>query len=654
MIPHYLSVTWAAIVPPLASHLWQSTLFAVGAALLTLTLRRNHAQARYGLWLAASVKFLIPFSLLIAIGGHLAGPRPATGALPGFYSAVQQAVTVTESLAVGHSSLEMGAAKPEQHRRLAAFPVPLASLLAAIWLCGFAIVLSLRRAQWRQISAALQRATPLHEGREVEALRRMERLAGTRKPIAVLLSQSSLEPGVFGILHPVLVWPAGISERLEDAHLEAIVAHELCHIRRRDNFAAALHMAVEALFWFHPVVWWLGARMVEERERACDEAVLHWGKEPGVYAESILKACEFCVASPVACVSGVTGSDLKKRIFRIMTERGGLKLDLRQKLLLGAAALVAIGVPLVFGLANPPQSAGSSQAAEVTGPAPKFEVASIKPGKAAMVGRHTAFIRMEDPPNDGRFYANGPTLRLLLRAAYDVQDSQIVGGPSWMNTEQFDIQAKADDSVNAQLKKLSPAEGLALKHRMIQALLTDRFKLTIKHETKNLPIYALVVAKNGPKIQPSKDDASGPQGVPGGMMFRNQPGALAQVTFQGASMSSVAQILNQQLGRTVIDKTGLKGKYDFTLKFAPDPALMARMMGPKGPGPGPGPGPGASAAPGAGAEAGAVPGMASGAPDVSGPSIFTAIQQQLGLKLVSQKGPVDVLVIEHAEQPSED
>jgi bla regulator protein blaR1 len=90
----------------------------------------------------------------------------------------------------------------------------------------------------------------------------------------MLLSRACLEPGIFGIARPVLVWPAGISERLPDAHLEAILAHELWHVRRRDNLAAAVHMAVEAIFWFYPLVWWLGSRLLDERERACDEEVL--------------------------------------------------------------------------------------------------------------------------------------------------------------------------------------------------------------------------------------------------------------------------------------------------------------------------------------------------------------------------------------------
>lgn len=107
--------------------------------------------------------------------------------------------------------------------------------------------------------------------REVEALRRLETIGRIGMGIEMLLSRASLEPGVFGIARPVLVWPEGISERLEDAHLEAILAHELWHVRRRDNLAAAIHMMVEAIFWFHPLVWCSGARLIEEREHACDE-----------------------------------------------------------------------------------------------------------------------------------------------------------------------------------------------------------------------------------------------------------------------------------------------------------------------------------------------------------------------------------------------
>jgi len=144
--------------------------------------------------------------------------------------------------------------------------------------------------------------------------------------------------------------------------MEAILAHEVQHVRRRDNLAAAMHMVVEAIFWFHPLVWWLGARLIEERERACDEEVLRLGNQPEIYAESILKTCEFCVASPVAFVSGVTGADLKQRMVRIMTQHSVDKLGFLKKLLLVAIGTGAVAAPIIGGLIKAP--AANAQAAQ--------------------------------------------------------------------------------------------------------------------------------------------------------------------------------------------------------------------------------------------------------------------------------------------------
>src|SRR5467141_4767179 len=156
--------------------------------------------------------------------------------------------------------------------------------------------------------------------------------------------------------------------------MESIVADDLCHVRRRDNLATVIHTAVEVVFWFHPLVWWLGARMMEERERACDEEVLESGSDRQVYAESILKICEFCVGSPLACVSGVTGADLKKRIARIMTGGFVRKLDFSRKLLLSALALAAIAPPILFGPLEATPARAESQPQSTGAIAPAFEV----------------------------------------------------------------------------------------------------------------------------------------------------------------------------------------------------------------------------------------------------------------------------------------
>jgi uncharacterized protein (TIGR03435 family) len=593
--------------------------------LLTLVLRKNHAQARYGLWLAASAKFLIPFSLLIALGTHLAPPGGPAATQTSLYVALQE-VSQPFSQPAARSRAPGESGRPAQSAGLRYQLVHgLPAILVAVWLCGFLAVLAAWWMRWRGISAALREGVPLREGREVEVLRRVERLGGIQRPIDLLLSPVSLEPGIFGIARPVLVWPKGFSERLDDAHLEAIVAHGVWHVRRRDNLAAAMHMVVEALFWFHPLVCWLGARLVEER--ACDEAVLELGSAREVYAESILKTCEFCVESPLACVSGVTGADLTERMVRIMTQRLGNKLGFGRKLLLAAIGIAAVTGPVVFGLLNIPQ--GRAQSTQTTGtPLPSFEVASIKPNRSGELRISIGF-------EPGRFMANGVTVKQLIALAYDVRDLQVSGGPGWVDSERYNIEAKEPDSLAEELPKLPPDQRGERLRLMVQSLLADRFKLTLRHESKEYPVYALVVAKNGPKLQQARPGDTYPKGMKGpdgvghaGMMSMG-PG---QLTGQGLPMESLARLLSQALGRTVMDQTGLKGNYDFTLQWTPEQAGTMMLKAPEGGNPGP-----ESAPP----------------PESSGPSIFTAIQEQLGLKLESTKGPVDILVIDHVEKPSE-
>ena len=149
---------------------------------------------------------------------------------------------------------------------------PLAPVLSCIWACGFIGITGSWWIRWRRIRAAVGEASPV----QIAA------------PIPARSSPAPLEPGVFGVFRPVLLLPEGIFDRLTPAQLRAVIAHELCHVRHRDNLMAAIHMFVETAFWFHPLVWWIGKRMVEEREHACDEEALRLGSEPRAYAEGIL------------------------------------------------------------------------------------------------------------------------------------------------------------------------------------------------------------------------------------------------------------------------------------------------------------------------------------------------------------------------------
>ncbi len=604
MIPKYLSAylsgTWDAIAPALANHLWQSTLFALAAGMLTLLLRKHHARARYWLWLAASVKFLLPFSWLVALGNRLAWSRAAATPKPGLYVTVEQI-----SQPFTPPSLHVSTSPS-----MASGLLPLLPVLIAVWLCGFLAVLLVWSARWWRISAAKHAAQPLADGREVGALRRVERMGGLRKPIELLLSRSSLEPGIFGIARPVLIWPAGISKRLEDPHLEAILAHEVWHVRRRDNLFAALHMVVEALFWFYPLVWWLGARLLEERERACDEEVVELGGDRQVYAESILKVCEFCLGSPLPCVSGVTGADLKKRMVHIMTARILRKLDFTRRFLLTTAALLAIAVPITFGVFNATPSRAQSNDVTIIQPARSFETVSVKPSTRPADGPTKLMMNLDD----GSFVARGVALQTLIKLAYHVQDPQLSGGPDWLNTEKFDIDAKMSAADAAELRKL-PMEPHG-DQGVLKTLLRDRFQLGVHPEVRNLAVYDLVVDKKGAKLQ----ESSGPH------MMRLGKGELVS---EGAPLALLTEQLSVRLGRTVVDKTGLKGNYAFSLHWTPDANEEARIKAD-------------------GISEAALPPSAE-----TSESILTAVQEQLGLKLEPKTDAVQVLVIDHAEMPSE-
>jgi bla regulator protein blaR1 len=671
MSANSLSLTLTPPALALANHLWQSTLVAGVAGLLTLTLRRNHARARYALWLAASIKFLVPFSLLMVLGANLASlrhatpPRPATA--ESFVTIEQFSQPFTDDTYLYAAPRPATPAAISIPDRLAAIwnrsPIlPLA--LVAAWLIGFAFVAARWTLRWRRISAAIQLTEPLHQGREFEILQRMQRLAGLHRSIELRSLPASMEPGIFGLFRPILLWPQAITTRLGDTHLEAVLAHEVCHVRRRDNLTAAIHMLVEAIFWFHPLVWWLEKRLVEEREHACDEEVLQLCGERRIYAESILKVCEFCVETPLACVSGVTGADLKRRIVQILAGRTILKLTLAKKLLLTATVLLVVAVPIVLGQANAAQrimlaaiasapkpfrlaahammpivdTPSTGLIAELQSPSSiiatlpqgqadakpfKFDVVSIRPDepdtslRARRIGsQFTA---------DGFVVTNQSLLMTLLRqypTELQLGSDSTVGGPDWVRTQQWDIRAKVADADIAEWSKLSNDSSAPSKERRsaaVLAMFADRFKLKAHIETKEGTVYALVVAKGGPKLKPSPADMP-PQMSVG---FGN-----GRIKSGWMTTGAIARLLTLQLGHPVIDETGITGNYDVALNWTPDP--------------------GAAGASGFDAGPGSTPS------DSSAPSLFTAIQDQLGLKLEAQKGPIAHLVIDSAEKPSID
>ena len=328
--------------PPIANHLWQSTVFVAAIGLLVLLFGKNRARVRYGLWLAASVKFLIPFSTLIALGSFIPISNHAVPVWqPSLVSAVHAVDQPFSAGAVTHDANALSLLQRAEAR--------LPEALILIWTLGFAAVLLVWYARWRQVSKILGRAVSAEDRREIEILRRIENNTRLRTRTRFLISSDLMEPGVFGIFRPVLLWPAQLSDRLEDGHLEAILTHEVAHVDRRDNLTALIHMAVEAIFWFHPFVWWIERRMLEERERACDEMVVQLGGQADIYADGLLRVSRFCAELPLPCVSGITGADLSKRIRSIMMSRFA-DLEIGKRLMLAALDWESLPVPLHLGL----------------------------------------------------------------------------------------------------------------------------------------------------------------------------------------------------------------------------------------------------------------------------------------------------------------
>jgi beta-lactamase regulating signal transducer with metallopeptidase domain len=328
------------MITDLANHIWQSSIFAAAIAVLAFVVRHNHARVRYRLWCAASVKFLVPFALLAALGSRADWAPVAQTQL-----SAAVAATVTQI--------------HEPFSDIAYGPAPAAStaagggeglwrpVLIAIWAFGVVVIVLMRLRMWWRVCQLVHASVPAE-------------CAGVDMPPSVQARSAPgmLEPAVVGIFRPILLLPAGIQKYLTPRQLHAVIAHELCHVRQRDNLTAAIHMLVEAVFWFHPLVWWIGRKLVDARERACDEDVLRQLGDPGAYAEGILKVCRRYAEASLVCVSGISGADLRMRVEAIAANRVGSRLKAAKACVLIVAGALAIALPVTVGAVAASQRTG--------------------------------------------------------------------------------------------------------------------------------------------------------------------------------------------------------------------------------------------------------------------------------------------------------
>jgi uncharacterized protein (TIGR03435 family) len=381
---------------------------------------------------------------------------------------------------------------------------------------------------------------------------------------------------------------------LDENALDQIGLHEAAHLARRDDYALAVQRILEALFAPHPVVRWIARRIDLEREIACDDFVLAAKGESKSYAWCLTRMAELTVGASPSPAAAAATSNLAKRVDILLdkTRHTGTRV-LRARLAVVIAALGALAwavgrSPDLLAFVTPPvQTTPQTAPRPILAPTPQFEVASIKPADPAAGGSRYG---MRTSP--GLLSAPAFTLRGLVGAAYAVKGYQIAGGPGWIASAQFELEAKSANPASR--------EQLML---MLRSLLADRFKLALHEETRDLPVYALVVAKNGPKLR--TESASDKR------MLRLM------------SLPALVDYLNMFAPRPVIDKTGLTWNFPFDLHTGEIDAAAAD-------------------------DAGGTPSMLD-----TFQATLNALEDQLGLKLMPTKAPIQVLVIDGAERPSE-
>jgi len=389
------------VIVALLDHLWQSTLFCGVVWMIVQLFRSNSAALRHRLWLIASLKFLVPFAALYGLGA-LAGLPVDVGSQPLF---VDEALRAAVPVVSPTSSLRV--VPPDDAAAFMFFMI-------CTWLAGASVIAAGWLAAWRAARVLVTGARTLPDA-----------------PHDARVTDADVEPAVAGSFRPVVLLPAGLLEKLTGSQMRAVLAHEREHIRRYDNLTANLQRLVETLFWFHPVVWWLGRRLIEERERACDEAVLEAGHAGADYAAGILEVCRHCIDRPrfrlpVSALSG----NLTERIRRILAgarpaATGGAK---AAALLSGTLAFA--GIPLITGATEDSLRRHAILAADSR----MLDAARFSVVAAGGAGSRPSVIA-----NSREVIIRNSSLREMVALSFGMRLSQVQGGGEWLDIPRYDV-----------------------------------------------------------------------------------------------------------------------------------------------------------------------------------------------------------------------
>ena len=587
-----------AFTSALVDFLWQGALVALALLAALHTLGRRSAQVRYGLCLLAlaalmalpvvttASRFVVADSLRVA---QVAG-RPVT------------VVTDTgKGLVV---SLAHATAAPSVISTIQPWILP-------IWSLGV-LLLSLRLVAGGLEVRALRRSVSTADDILRERVTRLAARMGLGRAVQVGTSTRADGPSVIGWLRPLILLPPATLMGLTTTQLDAVLAHELAHIRRHDYLVNIVQMVAETLLFYHPAVWWVSNRLRIERELCCDDEAVRVSGDATAYAKALVTMARLQVP---AMAMGSTGGSLTDRVRRLV---GAGRSEPSRSAALGVLALAVLFVTISFASVSAQQK-----------PA-RFEVASVRPATASAA---RGFEGVEFLPG-GTVRGTRVPIMFLVALAYDVHYRFVNGGSEAIEKlliERFAIDAKASTSAlppaAATFLATQQGEGRVLRE-MLKTLLADRFKLTAHFEKREFPIYELKLAAGGPKLTPAarncepatvEESQNPPCGGMGG-------GPANGLRLRDAEMSGLVDMLTSLLDRVTVDRTGLTGRFDMDIPpWSRGLPAIERL-----PEPGQDPEP---------------------QPDPNGPSIF-AVLQQFGLRLEAARGPIEILIVDHVERPT--
>jgi uncharacterized protein (TIGR03435 family) len=593
----------------------RAALLVAGTAIVLLLLRVKDAAAQHKVWTGVVV-------LMLLLPAWTAwGPKATLRLLPPKRVPTATIAPAIHDAAPNYPQLEMNIPAPAPSPRSSRWTWQAAWL--GVYFLGLAALL-LRLAMGAVRARRLVRRAILPDGRLAGAASIHPGLQVQPGPVSA--------PVTVGWFRPRVILPQEWHE-WPPAKLDAVLAHEGEHARRRDPLVQGLALLNRAIFWFHPAAWWLERHLSSLAEEACDDVVLVRGHNPSDYSEYLMDMARAVMrAGTRVNVAGVamSGSSLPRRIRRIVEDRPALPISGGRMAWVIAFCSIACAAfasgtldrsrPLGSTSAFPQSANPNTDSVRLT-----FTSESLQINHSEKIGTYMNIGK------SGEFSATNASLRVLMATAYGLTSAQtriISAAPDWIDSISFDVKATTDTTATREQKV-----------RMLQSLLTDRFGLAVHRQEQVVPTYSLQLSEPGrlgPQLRPHRADAQcwdSTKGTPpppregeallpfcDGLRMWRTP-AFTKENGHNMPIKDLSAYLGSLVDRPVVDSTGLSGAFDFDLTLKSSPRPVERMEPSSHP-----------------------------AEDLS--SYFEAFQQQLGLRLVPQNGPVDILVVDHVERPS--